>query len=156
MTNGYKGMIRDRVPQVINIALKWCQAKEKWVNRVYSLSAGLYTTTDEKNSAVRKQLGIHEGKQNFNFAESIDLELVTRENFNRITGEDKYWVWVNGWVNWFAQKYQYLENAYKCHMIREEEETWKSAFMATYSEQLGEEEAQNLLSYLIKCFNEYK
>lgn len=148
-------MIRDRVPRTVNIALKWCQAKEKWINRVFSLSAALYTTKDEKNSAVRKQLGIHEGKQNFNFAESIDLELTKRDRFNRITGEDQYWIWVNDWVNWFCENYAYLENSYNITSKFNEKEAWRIKFVSKYTESLGEE-AEKLAYYLIKCFNEYK
>lgn len=155
MTNGYKSMIRDRVPRTVNIALKWCKAKEKWINRVFSLSAALYTTKDEKNSAVRKQLGIHEGKQNFNFAESIDLELTKRDRFNRITGEDKYWIWVNGWVNWFCENYAYLENAYNIGSRFDGGKMWEAQFICRYAKALGED-AEKLACYLIKCFNEYK
>ena len=32
---GYKEMLRDRCPEVVNFALKWCKAKERWINHVY-------------------------------------------------------------------------------------------------------------------------
>ena len=34
-TTGYKGMLRDRCPQVVNYALKWQKAKERWINHTY-------------------------------------------------------------------------------------------------------------------------
>ena len=32
---GYREMLRDRCPKVVNYALKWCKAKERWLNYVY-------------------------------------------------------------------------------------------------------------------------
>jgi hypothetical protein len=127
---GYKAMIRDRCPYVVNLALKWCtefgrlanqeiespkdrfqfKVKTRWVDRVYQEYVAIYTTNDEKGSSVRKALGIHDGKQIFNFAESINLELINK-TWNPI--EYKFWIWVNSWVNWFMENYKYIENAYK-------------------------------------------
>lgn len=34
-STGYKGMLRDRMPLNLDFALRWCKAKDKWINLVY-------------------------------------------------------------------------------------------------------------------------
>ncbi len=118
-------MIRDRCPHIVDLALKWCtefgrlvnqqiddpkkrfayKVKSRWIERVYQENVAIYTTKDEKDSSVRKALGIHRGKQVFNFADSINLESINK-TWN--TQERKFWIWVNSWVNWFADNYKYV------------------------------------------------
>lgn len=129
MIKGYKAMIRDRCPHVVDLALKWCtefgrlvnqqiddpkkrfayKVKSRWIERVYRENIAIYTTKDEKDSSVRKALGIHRGKQTFNFAYSINLESINK-TWN--AQERKFWIWVNSWVNWFIDNYKYVENIY--------------------------------------------
>ena len=129
MIKGYKAMIRDRCPHVVDLALKWCtelgrlvnqqiddpkkrfayKVKSRWIARVYKENVAIYTTKDEKDSSVRKALGIHRGKQVFNFAYSINLESINK-TWN--AQERKFWIWVNSWVNWFIDNYKYVENIY--------------------------------------------
>lgn len=123
---GYKAMIRDRCPYVVNLALKWCTefgrlsnkengenykyaVKSRWIERVYQENVAIHTTKDEKNSSLRKALGIHRGKQEFNFASSINLESI---NKTWESGERKFWIWVNSWVVWFQENYKYIYNVY--------------------------------------------
>ena len=105
-------MIKDRCPYVVNIAFKWCTefgrlsnigkkpherikyaVKTRWIDRVYQENVAIYNTgrgiprTDEKNASLRKALGIHEGSQNFNFADSINLDGINK-TFN--SGERAY------------------------------------------------------------------
>lgn len=125
---GYKAMIRDRCPYVVNLALKWCtefgrlanqeiepskrfafKVKTRWIDKVYQENVAIYTTKDEKNSALHKALGIHNGKQEFNFADSINLESINK-TWNK--SERQFWIWVNSWVVWFVTHYAYIRNAY--------------------------------------------
>lgn len=126
---GYKAMIRDRCPYVVDLALKWCtefgrlanheiepskrfafKVKTRWIERVYQETVEIYTTKDEKISSLHKALGIRKGKQEFNFADSINLELI---NKTQDPLEKKFWIWVNSWVNWFTGNYAYVYNTYK-------------------------------------------
>lgn len=126
---GYKAMIRDRCPYVVNLALKWCtefgrlvnlqcdpedrisyKVKERWIERVYKENVAIYTTSDDKDSAVRKALGIHKGKQEFNFADSINMGNINPK-FER--GELNFWKWVQTWVEWFQKHYKYIECIYQ-------------------------------------------
>lgn len=164
--NGYKAMIRDRCPYVINIALKWCtefgrlanqsvpkeqrfkfRVKERWIERVYKEHIAIYTTKDEKNSALHKALGLHGGKQNFNFADSINLELI---NANIDKYEKQFWIWVNSWVNWFIENYKYIENAYTISS-RYGNDNWKQ-FVIDKASYLGDY-IDDFIYYLEKTFN---
>lgn len=126
---GYKAMIRDRCPYVVNLALKWCtefgrlanqevesskrfafKVKTRWIERVYQENVAIYTTKDEKEASLHKALGIHNGKQTFNFADSINLESINKLWCQE---EKNFWIWVNSWVIWFVENYAYIHNAYK-------------------------------------------
>lgn len=133
---GYKAMIRDKCPYIVNLALKWCtefgrlvnlqrdpedrvlyKVKERWIDRVYKENVVLYTTKDEKNSSVRKALGIHKGKQEFNFADSINMENINPK-FEQ--GELAFWKWVQTWVQWFQKHYKYIECIYQVSGVFDE------------------------------------
>ena len=115
---GYKKMLRDRCPRVVSFALKWCKAKERWLNLVYNT----YIRTDweeynEKNKLLRNKkqiklattrllLGIKEGKpKQFVFDTTIAWKDLTEE-------DKEYWLNVSGWVGWFTEKFTYIENTY--------------------------------------------
>ena len=173
MTKGYKAMIKDRCPYVVNIAFKWCTefgrlsnigkkpherikyaVKTRWIDRVYQENVAIYNTgrgiprTDEKNASLRKALGIHEGSQNFNFADSINLEGINK-TFN--SGERAFWIWVNSWVVWFQENYKYLENYYNI--------SCKCGNMALFDKVLSEKASfldeyfEDLSKFIKKTFN---
>ncbi len=116
-------MIKDRCPYVVNLAFKWCTefgrlsnigkephkrikyaVKTRWIDRVYQENVAIYNTgrgiprTDEKNASLRKALGIHEGSQNFNFADSINLD-----GINKVLEERKLELAFEG-QRWFDLK----------------------------------------------------
>ena len=129
-------MIRDRCPYVVNLALKWCtefgrivnqqldpeerisyKVKERWIERVYKENVAIYTTTDEKNSSVRKALGIHKGRQEFDFADSINMGNI---NPKSECTELNFWKWVQTWVQWFQIHYKYIECIYNSFGVFDE------------------------------------
>ena len=139
MIKGYKAMIRDRCPYVVDIALKWCtefgrlanqeidpskrfkfKVKTRWIDRVYQENVAIYVKKDEKVSALHKALGLRKGKQEFNFADSINLESINN-TWNKL--EKQFWIWVNSWVVWFIDNYKYIENAY--NISGSYNENWK-------------------------------
>ena len=104
--SGYREMLRDRCPKVVNYALKWQKAKEKWIEHVYHNSISFYVSRDNRNNATHIILGIKKGKvKNFEFDKTIDWDNLTSE-------EKVYWERVSSWVNWFMTYYQYIENMY--------------------------------------------
>lgn len=74
---GYKEMLRDRCPEVVNFALKWCKAKERWINHVYDcfvrivgdevLENGTIKSTkkDNKKQVTRVLLGLKKENPDF-------------------------------------------------------------------------------------------
>ena len=158
-TTGYKGMLRDRCPKVVDYALKWQKAKERWINHAYTNFIKFYCDKKERNHATRIVLGIAKYYRNFEFDKSID--------WDNLTPEDKvYWERISSWVNWFMKKYAYVENAYKISrdagkdnftikveiingylsaLLPKEEETDEEK-IAKY------EYVDNLVDFLIKCF----
>ena len=103
--SGYKGMLRDRCPEVVNYALKWQKAKERWINHAYVNFIKFYVDNKERYHTTRIILGLAKFYRNFDFNKSIDWENLTEE-------ETKYWKRVSSWVRWFMKNYAYIENLY--------------------------------------------
>ena len=166
-------MLRDRCPKVVDYALKWQKAKDKWVEHAYSqfikIIGNSYDTNNKllqkapknKKEIAKALLGIVKGKpKNFVFDKSI--------NWDDITDEEKvYWKRVSSWVTWFSINYAYIENAYNISkQVGKDELDIKVEIINTYlvelmpSEDASEEEKQakyeyvdRFVDFLIKCFN---
>lgn len=102
-TTGYKDMLRNRCPKVVNYALKWQKAKERWIDHAYANFIKFYIDSNERKHATRIILGIAKFYRNFDFDKSIDWDNLTPE-------ETEYWTRVSSWVKWFTTKYAYMEN----------------------------------------------
>lgn len=107
---GYREMLRDRCPKLVNYALKWCKAKEKWLDHVYNNWIWIYVSNEERYNAAKNVLGIKDtrkGKkiQTFKFADTIMWDNLSDE-------EKNYWTRVSAWVSWFQQKFAYIKNTY--------------------------------------------
>lgn len=156
---GYKGMLRDRCPEVVNYALKWQKAKERWIDHAYINFIKFYVDNKEKYHTTRIILGIAKFYRNFNFDKSIDWENLTQE-------EDIYWKRVSSWVRWFMKNYAYIENMYNISkQTGKDEMSIKIEIIRSYLSELlpdknaTEEEAQakyeyidKLVNFLINCF----
>lgn len=158
---GYKGMLRDRCPKVVNYALKWQKAKERWIEHAYVNFIKLYVDNKERNHATRIVLGIAKFYRNFDFHKSIE--------WDNLLPEDKlYWERVEGWVNWFMKNYAYIENMYEIsRKAGKSEFDIKVEIINSYlktllpSPDMKEEEKQakyayvdSLVDFLIKCFED--
>lgn len=170
---GYREMLRDRCPKVVDYALKWQKAKDKWVEHTYchfvKFVGNSYNTENKllqkaplnKKEIVRALLGIIKGKpKNFIFDKSIDWDDLTDE-------ETEYWKRVSSWVTWFMKNYAYIENAYdNSKKVGKNELDIKVEIINNYlnflmpKEGASEEEKQakyayinRLVDYLIRCIN---
>ena len=116
--SSYREMLRDRCPKVIDYALKWQKAKEKWIDHAYNYFVKLLgdeintngtvvrNSRDNKRHVINILLGIKKGKsREFDFSKSIDWDNLSEE-------ETEYWTRVSKWVNWFRTNYAYIENMY--------------------------------------------
>ena len=116
---GYREMLRDRCPKVVNYALKWQKAKEKWIDHAYAYFIKIIgdeidindrvirNANESKRVIMTALLGLKKGKpKNFDFNRTIDWDNLTDE-------EKTYWKRVSSWVRWFGTEYAYIENAYE-------------------------------------------
>ena len=169
---GYREMLRDRCPKIVNYALKWQKAKEKWIDHVYSYFIRILveeidindrivrTAKANKKLIVSYLLGMKKGKiKNFEFRRTIDWDKLSDE-------ETKYWETVSSWVKWFCVKYGYVENLYQnSKKMGRDEETIKIDIINSYltalmpSRDAPEEEKQakydyidRFVEFLIRCF----
>lgn len=159
-STGYKEMLRDRCPQVVNYALKWQKAKERWINHAYNQFIKIYCNNEERKHTTRIILGIAKFYRNFEFDKSIDWENLTPE-------EETYWKRVSSWVRWFTERYAYIENTYQISKkCGKDDFTTKVELINLYlsallpDEDADPEEKQakyqyvdNLVEFLIKCFD---
>lgn len=157
---GYKEMLRDRCPRVVNYALKWQKAKERWIDHAYVNFVKIFCDKKERYNTTRIILGIKKYYRNFDFDKSIDWDNLTPE-------ETAYWHRISSWVRWFMEKYAYIENAYKIsHNAGKDEFDIKVEIINNYfsglmpKEDASQEEKlakyqyiDDLVDFLIKCFN---
>lgn len=158
--SGYKGMLRDRCPAIVNYALKWQKAKERWVDHAYNNFIKFYVNNNDKNHAARITLGIAKYYRNFEFEKSIEWQNLSRE-------ETVYWKRVASWVRWFMKTYGYMENLYEISLKAGKSEFdikvelvngYLSDLLPTKEDNEEEKAAKyqyvdNLVDFLIKCFN---
>lgn len=160
-TTGYKGMLRDRCPTIINYALKWQKAKERWINHAYHNFISIFCSKEERNRVTRIILGIAKNNRDFEFKKSIDWD-------NLSTKEKEYWERVLSWIDWFDENYSVIKTEYQSSLDSGIDEfTIKVNIINSHLSELlpdvnaDEEEKQakykyvdKLVDYLIQCFNE--
>ena len=157
--SGYKGMLRDRCPEVVNYALKWQKAKERWINHAYVNFIKFYVDNKERYHTTRIILGLAKFYRNFDFNKSIDWENLTEE-------ETKYWKRVSSWVRWFMKNHAYIENLYSISRQAGKDEmeikiqiinSYLSTLLPTKEDSNEEKRAKyeyvdKLVNFLIDCF----
>lgn len=144
-------MLRDRVPLLVNLALKWCKAKECWINHVYDNFIHIYVDKKQRYEATKIVLGISKKYwkntevqyRNFEFNKTIAWDNLTDE-------ETKSWKTVENWVKWFQncamdikeeyEQYKYVYNSTEIQMYLVDK------FLDTQNEDL----AYKLVSFIIK------
>lgn len=144
---GYKAMLSDRLPFVVNIALKWCETKGRWVNHVYNSQIKLFVHKSDRDYAVRCVLGIAKRHPVFNFKDTID--------WNNLTQEDhEHWTWVQDWVNWFQKHYYSIENAItNSRLVGENTSYIVNEICVTYLKEMEYDDAKKLVEYIIKTID---
>lgn len=132
-------MLRDRMPRTLSLALKWCKAKERWLNYVYdnhikTVSKDLRGTRVKQCLGIRKRYDVndlhaylwqggvsHKKINDFVYActpqelnDMFTLEFKDTILWDKLNDKDTlYWSRVASWVAWFRSTHLYIENAYK-------------------------------------------
>lgn len=102
---GYREMLRDRCPKLVDYALKWCKSKETWLDHVYKNFIWIYVDNEARLKATKITLGINTKHNKFKFEDTIAWDNLTKK-------ETEAWKRVAGWVSWFQKTYSYVENTY--------------------------------------------
>lgn len=136
MKQGYKQMLRDRMPKILDLALRWCKAKNRWIDYVYENNVKKHSKENRSN-VVKVLLGIKQQYKRQEIHDQIkydELKPITMEQVNRIpkselhmkfsrtidwqklSREDskmvEYWKIVAEWVDWFSTSYAIIEDTY--------------------------------------------
>lgn len=130
MAKGYRQMLCDRMPQTLDIALRYCKAKNMWIDYVYDNIIKKYPQK-ERSVAVKKVLGlipyynideivlyfrqigrkqsqaIPKEELKLSFKDTIMWEKMASKDLNEL----QMWQSICTWVTWFKYWYSYIENA---------------------------------------------
>lgn len=98
-------MLQDRLPEMVDLALRWNCAKNRWVNHTYSTFIAILCHKKDRDKATRLILGLHNGKQNMDFHKSIDWDNLSPE-------WNTYWTNIENWVVWFQKYFWRVEEAW--------------------------------------------
>ena len=121
---GYKAMIRDRVPQTVDFALKWCKAKTSWVEHVYENFVWFLIDKKDKDQQVRALLGLSKLNRNFEFDETI--------NWDNLSKEDReYWKNISKWVHFFEREMIPMVEIYETLKIKGHDEEYIKQYICT-------------------------
>jgi hypothetical protein len=133
----YKAMLRDRMPQMLDLALRWCKAKDRWINYVYDNTVKKYSQ-NKRSIAVKTVLGVkqkYKRQEIYDQLRYVEFKPVTKEQVDKIpkselymkfsetidwqklSKEDPdmytYWKAVADWVDWFSKSHANIEDTYK-------------------------------------------
>lgn len=91
-------MLRDRISNMknVDIALKYCKAKERWLDHVYDNFINVYIEQKDRYEAVRIMLGASSKDRIFDFHSTILWDNL--DNY-----DTEYWKAVESWVIWFEE-----------------------------------------------------
>ena len=138
----YKAMLRNRVPLLVDAALKWCKAKECWINHVYDHFINIYTEKELRYEATRIVLGISSKYRNFDFNKTIAWDNLTDE-------ETESWKSVEAWVVWFQRHAMDIKEEYeRCKHLYNQTEV-EMYLVDRFLETTNEEAAYKLVEYII-------
>lgn len=167
--NGYKQMLRDRMPLTLDLALRWCKAKQRWIDYVYDKFVKKYPK-ERRGVVVKTLLGIkqqYKRQDIYDHMRYVKLDLsISMEQVNNIpkdalfmSFEDTidwdeldfdtaaYWAVVKDWVKWFKESHAYIENSYQISLKTGcDEKTAKAKLAAEYGLE------SKLVDFLIKSF----
>lgn len=134
---GYKAMLRDKTPFILDLALKWCNAKGRWIDHVYNYMVKKYPQ-QKRGNIVKIVLGLKKActKEEIHdyYKYVLCCQNVTKEKVNSIPNsllympfkdtidwdsykDDEYmynyWYRVNEWVEWFKSEHAFIENSWR-------------------------------------------
>lgn len=154
----FREMIRDRCPEVVSLALKWCKAKEKWLDYVYKERVWILKSKKERLKATKALLDLESKHRNFDFKSTIVWE-------NLQGDELKFWKQVAIIVDFFVTNYAYIKNGYnisvesgkslkdrKVEVIQQMSQFYPTEDDSDEEKDRKSQFVNDLADYLIDCF----
>lgn len=144
---GYKAALYNRVPRVIDLALKWNNVKKAWVEHVYNNQIKIY----KKNVDRKKATNIVLSKP-FDFHKTIDWDNLIVNTDNLLLSKT-YWLDIESWINWFTRNYAYIKNSYDISIesgtpLTEIKIKLKDGYLSS----LDEKSQEQLVNFLLNSF----
>lgn len=134
---GYKAMLRDRMPLILDLALRWCKAKQRWIDYVYE-NIVKREPQEKRSTVVKTILGIkqqYKRQQIYDQIRYVEMKPITKKqvdsipkselymkfsetiNWQKLLIEEptmyNYWQIIADWVDWFSTSYTAIESTYK-------------------------------------------
>lgn len=157
MRTGYREMLRDRLPKVVDMALRYNKAKERWLDHVYYSFIWIYSDNEERYKATKVILGNNKKKKFFDFHKTIDWDNLPKDdNFVQNTdgsymSQYKYWEIIESQVNWFKEHMMFIENAYDLYYNQGySTESILEFIKLQYLKEFDQSEQDNLIRFLAK------
>ena len=118
---GYKGMLKDRLIPLWNLALLWCQVKTKWIDLAYDLHV---RGMDKKYKP--EMCKFIAGHRNSNGIRCQFMHTITRDDCIRANDPEKYIFWKNveSWIFWFARNSLYMKEDIRSLSEKEFRSKW--------------------------------
>lgn len=146
---GYKTALHKRIPFVVDLALKWNNAKTAWVEHVYTNQIKIYKKNSDRSQATNIVLN-----KPFDFHKSIDWDNLLTKSDNILLNKS-YWLDIESWVNWFCRNYAYIKNAYDISIESGESiEYIKTNLKDAYLSSLDKDTQERLITFIISSFND--
>ena len=148
MKTGYKEMLRNRLPDYVDLALKWCRVKELWINLVYNSQINILVDKQDRYNTTRIILGLSSKSRVFDFEDSIDWTWISEEERARMRP-------AIGWINFFKVNFPYIENKWKVNLSlgKTEQEfidELSSGYLKTVNDSIRNKLAVFITNYLKK------
>lgn len=133
----YKEMLRNRIPKEVDLGLRWCKSKVKWIDYVYSEFVAIYMEKENRYHAVKCIL--KPDHERFDFNGNINWD-----NLN--TEEIEHWNYVKEWIDWFYDNFEDIKQKIQPMTVYDKLKYLQNDRLV----ELGPEWSEKLASYIIK------
>lgn len=146
---GYKAMLRDRVPRTVDLALKWCKAKDRWVEYVYYTHIWWIKEKEAREHQTKYLLALTKNNREFKFENTIEWNDLSEE-------ERKYWESVQSWVSWFSIQLLPMVDSYKLHLMQGDSPEYIQLCMTEkYLKGISEQQQEKLYKHIVNHIIQY-
>lgn len=107
-------MLRNNLPHELDLALKWCKAKTRFINYVYEEFIHIFA--DHRQRCTVTKFIIRELNKRENFDKCINWDWISNEDM-------EYWIYIKDWYMWFKSyntdpnKIQELDEEWQLKLI---------------------------------------